>query len=142
MGLAGVREAEPGQTLQVQICLVVRCFKGKSCPELHGEKLKMRAATPAPFLQFQKRGIWVPFRRFDAIHVNRAPNASCHAVVKEGSFFGAGSHRRNELVEVEDNIPTPGTRELGPLQSKMGRQPRSGDFSLAIGPLDPETDRR
>jgi hypothetical protein len=25
---------------------------------------------------------------------------------------------------------------------KMGRQPRSGDFSLAIGPLDPEMDRR
>ena len=27
-------------------------------------------------------------------------------------------------------------------QIKMGRQPRSGDVSLAIGPLDPETDRR
>jgi len=25
---------------------------------------------------------------------------------------------------------------------KMGRQPRSGDVSLAIGPLDPEMDRR
>lgn len=33
---------------------------------------------------------------------------------------------------------------LGELRdkTKMGRQPRSGDFSLAIGPLDPEMDRR
>jgi hypothetical protein len=32
--------------------------------------------------------------------------------------------------------------QLNPSKIKMGRQPRSGDFSLAIGPLDPEADRR
>jgi len=29
-----------------------------------------------------------------------------------------------------------------PEKIKMGRQPRSGDDSLAIGPFDPERDRR
>jgi len=41
MGLAGVREVEPGQTLQViQSCLVVRCFEGKSCREMQDENSK------------------------------------------------------------------------------------------------------
>ena len=72
---------------------------------------------------------------FDTIHASRAQKTVCHAVVKEASFFEQKNIGWRAGCKIR--MPRPWS-----LKIKMGRQPRSGDFSLAIGPLDPETDRR
>ena len=58
MGLAGVREVEPRQTLQVSELPCGSLRSGKSCPENCRMKTQMSAATAGPACPIHQRRIW------------------------------------------------------------------------------------
>jgi hypothetical protein len=81
----------------------------------------------------QKMGGREPLSLAYESNLSRAQKSSCHTVVNKESFLEPGHDLRHESDQ--------NSLSLRPV-IKMGRQPRSGDLSLAIGPFDPETDRR
>ena len=94
-----------------------------------------RAATARPARSFpgdpEFTGwvFWIATR--NSHHSPQPARVSCHTTVNKSSYnefpyFGAADKQSRNF----------------PRKYKMGRQPRSGDTSLAIGPFDPDWDRR